>query len=65
MSRLLGQFQIPGSWVLWVNDYDVTILHEPLQGIGFASQAGYMAASGDIIVRCDADTIAPADWLER
>lgn len=45
--------------------YDVTILHEPLQGIGFASQAGYTAASGDIIVRCDADTIAPADWLER
>lgn len=45
--------------------YDVSILYQARQGIGYASQAGYDAATGDIIVRCDADTIAPIDWLER
>lgn len=41
------------------------VLHEPAPGIAAAASAGYDAARGDVLVRCDADTIPPADWLER
>lgn len=41
------------------------VLHEPVPGIAPAASTGYDAARGDVIVRCDADTIPPHDWLER
>lgn len=41
------------------------VLYEAAPGIAAAASAGYDAARGDVIVRCDADTIPPADWLER
>lgn len=41
------------------------VVHEPLRGIPSAAARGYDAATGDVIVRCDADTRAPVDWLER
>ncbi|PFG34787.1 glycosyltransferase family 2 protein [Sanguibacter antarcticus] len=41
------------------------VVHEPLRGIPSAAARGYDAATGDVIVRCDADTRPPADWLER
>jgi len=41
------------------------VLRETAPGIAAAASAGYDAALGDVIVRCDADTIPPADWLER
>lgn len=41
------------------------VVPEPVQGIAAAASTGYDAALGDIIVRCDADTIAPPDWLQR
>ncbi len=41
------------------------VLHEHVPGIAAAASAGYDAARGDVIVRCDADSIPPADWLER
>ncbi|MFP5312576.1 MAG: glycosyltransferase family 2 protein, partial [Actinomycetes bacterium] len=33
--------------------------------IAAAASAGYDAARGEVIVRCDADSIPPGDWLER
>lgn len=41
------------------------VLHEPVRGIASANAAGFDAAAGDVIARLDADSIAPADWLER
>lgn len=40
-------------------------LSEAASGIAAAASTGYDAALGDIIVRCDADTVPPADWLQR
>lgn len=37
--------------------------HRP--GIPAAAATGYDAARGDVIVRCDADSRPPADWLAR
>ncbi|MGJ9403823.1 glycosyltransferase [Arthrobacter sp. KK5.5] len=41
------------------------VVVEPARGIPAAAARGYDAADGDIVVRCDADTRPPADWLER
>lgn len=41
------------------------VVVEPAPGIPAAAAAGYDAATGAIIVRCDADSAPPADWLER
>ncbi len=38
---------------------------EPRVGIGSAAAAGYDAALGMVIVRCDADSVPSEDWLER
>ena len=44
---------------------DVRYLHESRQGIVFAREAGFTAASSDVIVKIDADTMVDVDWLER
>ncbi len=41
------------------------VLVEPVRGIPAAAARGYDAARGDIIARCDADTVPPLDWIER
>jgi glycosyltransferase involved in cell wall biosynthesis len=41
------------------------IVAEPVPGIPAASAAGYDSAGGAVIVRCDADSAPPGDWLER
>ncbi|WP_349898353.1 glycosyltransferase family 2 protein [Parafrigoribacterium soli] len=46
-------------------DAGARVIHEPVQGIARATAAGFDAASGDILARLDADSIPPADWLER
>lgn len=44
--------------------YDfVTLIKEPQQGIVYARNAGFDAATGDIIGRIDADSILPANWV--
>ena len=51
------------------NSVEVALRHgarvvpEPRPGIPAAAATGYDAATGDVIVRCDADTVAPEDWL--
>ncbi len=39
------------------------VVAEPLRGIPAAAAAGYDAARGDVILRCDADTRPPPDWV--
>jgi glycosyltransferase involved in cell wall biosynthesis len=41
------------------------VVAEPRVGIPAAAAAGYDAARGDVIVRCDADSLPPPDWLAR
>lgn len=44
--------------------YDfVTLVHEAQQGVLFARDAGFAAATGTIICRIDADTILAPDWM--
>jgi glycosyltransferase involved in cell wall biosynthesis len=39
------------------------VVPESSPGIPAAAATGYDAARGDVIVRCDADSLAPPDWL--
>lgn len=41
------------------------VVHEAHEGIARATAAGFDAATGDIFARLDADSVPPADWLER
>lgn len=42
----------------------VTFLHEPKQGLVYARNTGFDYASGDILIKIDADTLALPQWLE-
>ena len=41
------------------------VVEEPSPGIPAAASTGYDAARGDVIARCDADSLPPADWVHR
>lgn len=41
------------------------VVAEPIRGIFPATAAGFDAADGDLLLRLDADSIAPPDWIER
>lgn len=41
------------------------VVTEPRRGITWATQAGFNAATGDILVRTDADILAPEDYIAR
>jgi glycosyltransferase involved in cell wall biosynthesis len=41
------------------------VVHEPRRGITWATRAGFDAATGDILVRIDADVLAPPDYIAR
>lgn len=43
----------------------VKILHEPRQGVVYARDRGFNYATGDIIGRIDADTVAASDWVAK
>jgi glycosyltransferase involved in cell wall biosynthesis len=45
--------------------YGARVVEEPRPGIPLAAAAGYDAAAGEVIARCDADSRPPRDWLER
>jgi glycosyltransferase involved in cell wall biosynthesis len=44
--------------------FGVTVVTEPVPGIGSASAAGYNAAAGSVIARLDADSVPASDWVE-
>lgn len=41
------------------------VIHEKVQGLTPARNAGFNAAKGDVIARTDADTQVPRNWLEK
>lgn len=41
------------------------VVREPRPGIPAAAATGYDAATGDVVVRCDADSVPPPGWLTR
>jgi len=43
----------------------VQVVHEPKKGLLHARQAGYGAATGDILANIDADTMIDDEWLNR
>lgn len=45
--------------------FGATVIRESRQGICFARNAGFNAATGDIIARCDADTAPAPDWTVK
>lgn len=45
--------------------FGARVVRETAPGIPAAAAAGYDAAAGDIIARCDADCVLPADWVQR
>ncbi|MCY0903681.1 glycosyltransferase family 2 protein [Arthrobacter sp. H14-L1] len=45
--------------------HGVRLVTEMMPGIPAAAAAGYDAAVGEIIARCDADCLLPTDWLQR
>ena len=44
---------------------DVVLVREPRQGLAYARNAGFAAASGAILVSTDDDVTIPATWLEK
>ncbi|PIP74986.1 MAG: hypothetical protein CO028_04055 [Candidatus Levybacteria bacterium CG_4_9_14_0_2_um_filter_35_21] len=46
-------------------EYSVRIVQEKTQGIIAARNTGFNAAKYDIISRCDADSVAPKDWIKK
>lgn len=43
--------------------YGAHVVAQAVVGIPAAAAAGYDAARGDVIARCDADTVLPPDWV--
>jgi len=46
-------------------EFGAKVVKEKKQGICYARNAGFDAAKGDIIARCDADSILFPDWIKR
>lgn len=44
---------------------DVILLEESKPGLSYARNAGFAAATGDILIAIDDDVTVPAGWLER
>lgn len=45
--------------------FGVRIIKEKKQGLVFARNKGFNNAIGDILARCDADSILPSDWIKK
>lgn len=76
LEALLGQTRPPDEIIVVDNNsddrtaeiahsYGVTVLSESRQGIMPAVWTGMNASTGDIIARCDADSIVPPYWIEQ
>src|SRR3990167_8238578 len=77
IKNLLNQTRLPDEIIVVNNNStdktvqivkqfeQVKLIHEKKQGITPARNAGYSAASGDIIARTDADSQPPRGWIRR
>lgn len=45
--------------------YGAIVVKEKRQGASYARNAGFNRATGDIILRTDADTVVPKNWIEK
>ena len=75
--RLLGRQTLPPLEVVVVDNastdasarvalgHGARVVAQPAPGIPAAASAGYDAARADVIARCDADSVPPADWVEH
>lgn len=45
--------------------YGARVVEEPRRGITWATQTGFHAATGEIMLRTDADVVVPQDFIER
>lgn len=45
--------------------FGAKVVVEPRQGISYARDAGFDAATGDVIARIDADSVADSHWVEN
>jgi glycosyltransferase involved in cell wall biosynthesis len=43
----------------------IKIVKEKKKGVVFARNKGFSKAKGDILVRCDADSILPKNWIKK
>ncbi len=43
----------------------IKIIKEKNQGIAYARNKGFNSARGNILVKCDADTILPNNWIKK
>lgn len=48
-----------------IKQFPVTLVNEPEQGMIPARNRGFNEAKGDIIVKTDADTHVPEDWIQK
>lgn len=51
--------------VLVARAHGATVIAERRTGIGYAASTGYDAARGEVVARCDADSLLPVDWIDR
>ncbi len=77
IKSLLNQTRLPDEIIIVDNNStdntvqivqkypQVKLIHEKKQGITPARNAGYTAATGDVIVRTDADSQPPRGWVRR
>lgn len=45
--------------------HNITLIHESHKGLVQARNAGFLAATGELLVNIDADTMVPPGWLEQ
>lgn len=79
LAALAAQRQLPNEIIIVDNastddlaavlaahpDLPIRVVGESRPGIPFAVAAGYDAAGGEVILRCDADSRPPPDWIAR
>jgi len=49
----------------YMNSLPLKIIKEKKQGLVFARNTGFNKAKGDILARCDADSVLPPNWIKK
>src|SRR3989344_7494836 len=51
--------------ILIAKEFNVKVIEGRTKGIGHARSIGFDTVQNEIIARCDADTVVPADWIKK